>query len=137
MVCIYCGSKTKIVNSRAQKRSQTTWRRHHCPSCGATFTTQESVDFAASVVFVAKDGNEYPFIRETLLQSLYDSLKHRSRALTEAIYLTDTVITKLLPHVNQAGLPRDIVVQVCSEVLGRFDKPAATTYLAYHPLKKS
>lgn len=137
MVCIYCGSKTKIVNSRPQKRSQSTWRRHHCPSCGATFTTQESVDWAASVVFVAKDGQEHPFIRETLLQSLYDSLKHRPKALTEAMYLTDTAITKLLPQINQAALPRDVVIQTCHQVLARFDKAAATTYLAYHSLGKS
>lgn len=133
MVCIYCGSKTKIVNSRAQKRSQSTWRRHHCPSCGATFTTKEQIDFAASVVFVAKDGREYPFIRETLLQSLYDSLKHRPLALTEALDLTDTVINQLLPHINQAGLPRNQVVEITHAVLSRFDKAAAITYLAYHP----
>lgn len=137
MVCIYCGQKTQIVNSRAQKRSQSTWRRHHCPSCGATFTTQERIDFAASVVFVGKDGHEYPFIRETLLQSLYDSLKHRPQALTEALDLTDTVINQLLPHINQAGLPRDLVVQTTHQVLARFDKVAAITYLAYHPSNKS
>lgn len=137
MVCIYCGSKTQIVNSRPQKRSQSTWRRHHCPNCGATITTQERVDLAASVVFVAKDGREYPFIRETLLQSLYDSLKHRPDALTEALDLTDTIITKLMPHINQAGLPRAVVIETSYQVLKRFDKAAATTYLAYHPANKS
>ncbi|MEO5627334.1 MAG: hypothetical protein ABIQ89_00385 [Candidatus Saccharimonadales bacterium] len=124
------------MNSRAQKRSQSTWRRHHCPNCGATFTTQERIDLAASVLFVGKDGREYPFIRETLLQSLYDSLKHRPNALTEALDLTDTVINQLLPHINQAGLPRDVVVQVAHQVLKRFDPAAATVYLAYYPFKK-
>jgi transcriptional regulator NrdR family protein len=137
MVCLYCGQKTKIVNSRAQKRSHTTWRRHHCPSCGQTFSTQERVDWAASVAFIALDGSAHPFVRENLLQSLYESLKHRSQALTEALDLTDTVITQLLPQMQQGSLSRTTVIETTEKILKRFDKVGAVTYLAFHPIKKS
>lgn len=134
MICIYCGGKTGITNSRPQKRSHSTWRRHHCPQCGATFTTQERVDLAASVAFVDAKGVDRPFLRETLLQSLYESLGHRRQALSEALSLTDTVINKLLPQVNQAALNRDVVAQTAHQVLSRFDKAAAVHYQAYHPI---
>lgn len=137
MVCIYCGQKTKIVNSRAQRRGHTTWRRHRCTSCGQLFSTQERVDLAASVVFIASDGSMQPFIRETLLQSLYESLKHRPQALTEALDLTDTVITKLLPQMHQGSLSRQTVIETTEKILRRFDKAAATGYMAFHPVKKS
>jgi len=134
MVCIYCGQKTKITNSRAQKRSHATWRRHRCTSCEAIFTTQERVDLAASVAFIAKGDQIHPFIRETLLQSLYESLKHRPTALTDALELTDTVINLLLPKLEHGGLPRALVIQTAQQVLKRFDATAATVYAAYHPL---
>ncbi|MEI7683104.1 MAG: hypothetical protein WCJ24_02265 [Candidatus Saccharibacteria bacterium] len=137
MICLYCGQKTKITNSRAQKRSFSTWRRHHCPGCAQTFTTQERVDLAASVNFITSDGHSHPFIRETLLQSLYESLKYRPKALTEAVDLTDTVINKLLPYLDHGNLGRNIVVETTRTVLKRFDPVAATTYLAYHPAIKS
>ena len=137
MVCIYCGGKTRITNSRPQKRAHATWRRHLCLQCGALFTTQERVDFAASVTFVGAKGTLNPFSREILLQSLYESLKHRSDALTEALHLTDTVIGQLLPHVSNARLARDDVARVSYQVLQRFDKAAAVTYRAYHPAPTS
>ncbi len=133
MVCIYCSGKTKITNSRAQKRSHATWRRHRCDSCQAVFTTQERVDLTASVAFIAKDGQVHPFMRETLLQSLYESLKHRPKALAEALDLTDTVINLLLPKLEHGGLPRSLVIKASQQVLKRFDPAAATSYAAYHP----
>ena len=73
-------------------------------------------------------------MRETLLQSLYESLKHRPQALTEALALTDTVINKLLVQISQASLPRDTVADISYQVLKRFDRVAAVTYQAYHPI---
>ncbi len=133
MVCIYCGQKTKIINSRSQKRAHGTWRRHRCTACNQLFTTQEQVDLAVSASFIAKDGSIHPFNRQHLLQSLYDSLKHRPHALTEALDLTDTVIAKLLPQIKAAGWSRQAVVQTAHQVLQNFDKAAATAYLAFHP----
>ena len=137
MVCIYCGSKTQITNSRPQGRSHSTWRRHHCASCKATFTTQERVDLAASVAFTNNKGTDEPFVREKLLQSLYECLKHRPQALTDALALADTVINTLLPKVNQASLPRNLVAQSAYQVLQRFDRAAAVQYRAYHPVPKA
>ncbi len=134
MVCIYCSGKTRITNSRPQVRTKSTWRRHHCLRCGAQFTTQERIDLAKSVAFINQRGVDVPFEREQLLQSLYDSLKHRPQALRDALGLTDTVIAQLLPLVNQASLQRNQVVRTTQQVLKRFDRAAAVQYSAFHPL---
>jgi transcriptional regulator NrdR family protein len=85
------------------------------------------------VAFVGANGIDVPFSREKLLQSLYDSLKHRADPLSEALHLTDTVISKLIPQVNQASLSRDVVVRTAHQVLGRFNTAAAVSYRAFHP----
>ena len=91
---------------------------------------------ATSVAFINAKGVDTPFSREKLLQSLYECLKHRSNPLTEALHLTDTVITKLIPQVNQASLPRNVVVATAHQVLSRFNTAAAVQYQAYHPINK-
>jgi transcriptional regulator NrdR family protein len=88
---------------------------------------------AASVAFVDVKGVDTPFSREKLLQSLYESLKHRSDPLTEALHLTDTVVAKLIPQVNLASLSRDTVTRTAHQVLGRFNSAAAVSYRAFHP----
>jgi len=34
------------------------------------------------------------------------------------------------------SLTREEIISTVSEILKRFDRPAATTYLAYHPIEK-
>jgi hypothetical protein len=64
--------------------------------------------------------------------SIFDSLKHRKTALNDATELTDTVISKLYRHMQDAIVEREYIVQVVTEVLKRFDKPAAVFYMAFH-----
>lgn len=132
MVCVYCGNATKVINSRHQKRANQVWRRRKCLVCEAVFTSTEAFDMGQAVVF--KDNqHSKPFSRDTLLMSIYDSLRHRKSALQDATALTDTVLSKLWPHVTSASLQREDVVRITHEVLRRFDKAAATSYHAFHP----
>lgn len=131
MVCIYCGSETKVTNSRPQKRVNKVWRRRQCLSCNTVFTSTEAVDLSGSIR-VAKQKHLQAFRRDKLLLSIHDSLKHRKTAISDATGLTDTIIAKLYPLMTNSVLqPADITV-ITLEALKRFDKTAATHYAAFH-----
>ena len=132
MVCIYCGSNTHVTNSRHQKRANQVWRRRKCLTCGAIFSTTEGADTSQALSVQKKDGLE-PFSRDMLLLSVYDSLRHRKSALEDATALTGTIISTLTPLADNAVLDRDVITTVTTTVLQRFDKPAATSYRAFHP----
>jgi transcriptional regulator NrdR family protein len=102
-------------------------------SCGTVFTSIEAVDLAGSVR-VKHKGSLEPFLRDKLLLSIHDSLKHRKTAQSDATGLTDTVISALHTHMHDAVLQKTDIIQTTTVVLLRFDKAAATYYQAYHPL---
>ena len=133
MLCIYCKSDTKVINSRPQKRTNRVWRRRTCMACGTTFTSTEAVDLSGSVTVRDAEALQ-PFQRDKLFMSVYDSLKHRKTALQDATGLTDTVISKLYPLMQDAKLVRSDIISVTIEVIKRFDKAAATHYIAFHSL---
>jgi transcriptional repressor NrdR len=133
MLCIYCQNDTRVVNSRPQKRLNRVWRRRTCMTCGTTFTSTEAVDLGGSIT--VRDMKQLePFQRDKLLMSVYDSLKHRKTALSDATGLTDTVISKLYPLMKDAVVDKSSIGQTTWVVLKRFDKAAATYYAAFHPL---
>ena len=133
MVCIYCGSRTQVINSRPQKRLNHIWRRRECTACRAVFTTSEIPDLLKSLL--VKQGKHLkPFSRDKLFLSLYRSLQHRKQATNDASCLTDTVLSKIMPHIHNGVISNEQIVSVSLLVLKNFDKPAATHYLAFHPL---
>lgn len=133
MVCVYCGSETKVSNSRLQKKANQVWRRRVCLQCDAIFTTREAVDVTRALR-IYKNKQYEPFSRDTLLLSVYDSLRHRKTATADATALTETIMSRLLPRIADATLQRQDVLEVTTGVLARFDKAAATSYQAFHPL---
>lgn len=136
MVCIYCGSSTQVINSRHQKRANHIWRRRQCVNCAAIFTTSEASDLLKS--WSVKKGKQLePFSRDKLFVSLYESLRHRKQATSDATALTDTVITRLYPLVTVGAVASTDIIEVTSVVLKHFDQAAATHYRAFHPLQKS
>jgi transcriptional regulator NrdR family protein len=133
MVCIYCASDTQIINSRHQKRRNHVWRRRKCVACKAIFTTTEQIELQQSLS-IRSNGRLSPFLRERLLISIYDSLKHRPTASSDAAALTETILNQLQPLIMEAALNRNDLVVITSETLQRFDTAAATYYSAYHPI---
>jgi transcriptional regulator NrdR family protein len=109
------------------------WRRRKCVNCGAIFSTLEGVNISQALSVQKKNGLE-PFSRDTLLITVYDSLRHRKTALQDATALTSTIISTLTPLADNAVIDRDVIVTVTGTILQRFDKPAATHYQAFHPL---
>ncbi len=132
MVCIYCGSKTQVTNSRASGVSKQVWRRRHCSSCGATFTTFELPDLYNSLVIERESGKLAPFSKNNLFVSLYDSCRHRVNPIDDAAALTDTIITKLLKSSANGTIKRSELVNIASKALKNFDNAAAVYYRAYH-----
>ena len=131
MVCIYCGGKTTVTNSRPQKRLGQVWRRRQCVVCQAIFTTNEAIDLTTSLV-VRSQGHTAPFSRDKLFISIFRAVGHRKQPINDAGALTDTVLAKCrLKAVSAALAPSDIV-SVAMEVLQRFDNAAAVQYIAYH-----
>lgn len=132
MVCIHCGEKTHVINSRSQKRLNQVWRRRECFACQAVFTTAEVADYQAAWTVRRSTGSIEPFNRDKLLLSLYESCKHRKTALADAGALTDTIMRKLLPLVDSSSLRNTTIAQVALVSLSRFDKAAGVHYAAFH-----
>src|ERR1700722_6235346 len=133
MVCIYCHSKTQVVNSRHLTRSNGTWRRRMCTNCSALFTTNEVAQY--NMLWAIRDplnGNLEPFERDRLFLTLYDSCKHRKSAVSDAAGLTDTVIDKLIKVVNGGPINKSDLKKYTYDVLKRFDKAAGVHYMAYN-----
>ena len=132
MVCIYCQHDTNVINSRLQKKLNQVWRRRRCQNCNSVFTTLETINFQ-TVLAVAHKNAYKPFLRDKLLLSIHESLKHRKSALSDATAVTDTIISKLYANVIDGHIDRQQIIQTTGVVLKRFDKAAATHYQAYHP----
>ena len=131
MVCIYCGGKTQVTNSRLQKRANHIWRRRKCTACASVITTSEVPELAASIMVQNKTGLE-PFSRDKFFLSIHESCKHRKTALSDAQALTETVISQVLPNLADGIVPAEILRRTASQVLGNFDRAAQTHYSAFH-----
>lgn len=132
MICIHCGSETKVVNSRLQKRLNGVWRRRACDTCGGVFTSHEIADYASSLAVRNAKGALRPLLRDKLLLSMYKSLQHRATALEDAAALTDTIIARLLKQAQHSIIEDKSIVNTAYLVLLRFDKAAAVHYQAFH-----
>lgn len=132
MVCIYCGEKTSVINSRSSTKTLSTWRRRICSRCQGVFTTREQIELEL-VLRVQKAGHLQPFQRDKLFLSVYRSLSHRKTPTKDAGALTSTVIHHLLAQPLNGLLQKDDIIARTKNVLLRFDKVAATHYIAHHP----
>ena len=134
MVCIYCNSKTRVINSRLQKKSNKVWRRRFCPLCKETFTSIEALQ---DLSFIISDNNSHPkpFSRDNLFVSIYLSCGHRTDPINDATALTDTVVSKLFSSIKDGSIAKSDLVMTTEAVLRRFDSVASTSYRAYYAPK--
>ncbi len=65
MECPYCGSDSRVLDSRGGK--DTVRRRRECLSCTRRFTTYERLA-ASEIRVVKRDGRSEPFSRDKLLE---------------------------------------------------------------------
>ena len=132
MVCLYCGAKTKVKNSRLQKKLNQVWRRRECLNCKAIFTTEEMIEHSNSWQVSKNAKSTAPFNRDMLFLSIYESCKHRKKAISDAASLTESVMTRLMAQSKNGNFDVATINQVVLVVLNRFDKAAAIHYQSYH-----
>lgn len=85
-----------------------------------------------SITVKEPTGDLRPFLRDKLLISIYESLKHRKSALADATALTSTIISLLYSHAESAAIEKAVIIEVTITALERFDPIAATYYKAFH-----
>ena len=83
-------------------------------------------------IMIDRNGALEGFDRDTLLLSIYDTLKHRETALKDAQGLTRTIIANALKTATDGVISRTNLIKEALQVLERFDTAAATMYQAYH-----
>jgi transcriptional regulator NrdR family protein len=135
MVCIYCGSQTKVTNSRTNKRYKRVWRRRMCLKCKSIISTYETVDYSRSLLVIKTNKIFEPFVRDRLFVSIYKSCGHRKNVTEDSSALTDTVIVDLINLMKVSGkIERVNIIETTDKVLSRFDKASSVQYRAYHPI---
>lgn len=132
MVCIYCGGKTEVVNSRLMKRNNQVWRRRRCLSCAALFTTRESL-LMNQALSVRQNGKIGPFLPDLLYTEVLLALQDRKDCYTASRELTDTIIGRLLAHLSEPVVTSVEISKTAGEVLKRFNRRAWLRYVAEHP----
>ena len=130
MVCIYCGGKTRVFNSRRQARNNNVWRRRKCLSCGAIFTSVEAPELASSLS-VNRLGTYEPFLEDLLFTEILLALQDRKDCYSASRELTNSVIRNLVKEEGAEFTPRQIS-QATAKVLKRFSKRAYQRYAAEH-----
>lgn len=132
MVCVNCAGSTRVINSRAQKRSNRVWRRRQCLACGLVFSTEEIVQYENVWLVMDKSGGYSPFSSYKLMLSLYRSCQHRQTALNDAAALCKTIMQKLQSQFIDGLISSQTIAQVSQVALNRFDRAASVNYEAYH-----
>lgn len=131
MVCLYCGMKTRVTNSRRQARNNNVWRRRRCQSCGALFTSVESPNLS-STLSVNRLGAYEPFLEDLLFTEILLALQDRKDCYSAARELTNSVIRNLIKEDGAVFTPNQIS-QAAAKVLKRFSRRAYQRYAAEHP----
>ena len=131
MVCLYCHSKTRVTNSRHQKRSNQVWRRRQCQTCGAVFTSHEAIDLSSALL--VGSGRSTPFISDMLFTEVLLALQDRKDCYLAAREVTSTVIRELLKLPDKPRIEPKQISQAAAKVLKRLDKRAYLRYMAEHP----
>src|SRR5665647_1217005 len=123
MVCIYCQSKTRVINSRLQKKANKVWRRRFCPICKNTFTSIEALQDLSFIVTDTNGPNwsPKPFSRDSLFISIYLSCGHRTNPANDATALTETVVAKLLSSITDGCISKNDLLTTTQSVLRLFD----------------
>jgi len=138
MVCIYCKSKTGIVNSRFNKELFKTWRRHKCTKCHATFTTYEQIDTRQSVKVIKNSGELEAFDEHKLFISIFKAVENFKNNTIAAKLVLDSVLRHVYCATSLPTITSSEIGKISALALKRYDTAAAIKYLSYkHTLQSS
>lgn len=129
MICLYCSATTNITNSRSFRGGFEKWRRHKCQSCDAVFTTRELPDLEVSLRVVKRAGPREKFQLGKIIISIYKAIDHRNSAASDALTLSQTICTQLLPC-HDGMVSTDFISETAIKTLKNFDPVGAVKYQA-------
>lgn len=132
MKCIYCNGKTRVVNSRLQKRNNQIWRRRQCLSCSAIVTTHEGVNLS-SLLIVDIGSTPKPFLIDRLFTEVLLAMQDRKDCYMAAREVTNTIVAKLLKTPGKPVYDTKQISKITAQVLKRFDRHVWLRYIAEHP----
>lgn len=134
MICLKCfHKKTRVINSRQNKKHPTTWRRRQCERCSYSFTTYEKP--AESFPIHSQGGDKSDFSIGKLTISISKSFQHNKNVADFYSYeLACTVQEKLLIINSQRPVLTKDISQITHSTLQKFDQIAAIQYAAQHKL---
>lgn len=136
MFCIKCHSPdTKVTNSRPHKKRASIWRRRGCSSCGAVFTTSETVATEGLLRVRDTRAASAPFSIGRLIMSIAPMLTQRSSAADDAYWLATTAYEQALASVDEEISPQALA-QIVFTVIERYDSTAALKYALDHKLTR-
>lgn len=133
MVCVYCGAKTEVTNSRLQKRSNNVWRRRKCNSCKATFTTHETPYLQNLASVQPKNGEISPFIPEKLFAEIVETLKGTKEPYAVATEITAVISHNLMKNASKGPIKAQEISLNVGQALKKFNKQAWLRYVSEHP----
>lgn len=128
MVCPYCRVKTRVVNSRPQRRRYQVWRRRQCPGCQATTTSYERLAPESVVSVRLAGGRRLPLAEIAVGGPIYAALGADSEAEAAAA-LTQTCLAKVFDR-QQAEISQQQLELIIYQTLRPYSRRAALRYLA-------
>jgi transcriptional regulator NrdR family protein len=132
MVCIYCGGKTHVTNSRSSAKDSLTWRRRECLACKSVLTSIEKYPVEESLMVEKRDLSVQPFFRDKLFLSIFKSIDHLKNAPANAGYLTETAIRLLLkPKPVNPLIKSTDIAHAAKKVLKNYNAASVIKYEAF------
>ena len=128
MVCPYCRTKTRVVNSRAQARRYQVWRRRQCLGCQATTTSYESLSPESVVIVNLANRQSIPLTETAVSGPIYAALGSINEA-GAAEALGKTCLMKVF-NLGRAEISQGDLEQIIYQTLRPYNPRAALRYLA-------
>lgn len=120
MRCLYCGSETKVVDSRENKHSVR--RRRECQKCDKRFTTYERAEIP-EIIVIKKDGREEIFNRAKILKGILKACRGRNISMDRIEEIVSR-IEKRIKALNAEKIESKLIGDMVMEELKNLDKVA-------------
>ena len=129
MRCLFCGSETKVIDSRPVEESIR--RRRECPDCDKRFTTYERYDRPTSFVVAKKDGRREDFRRDKLLAGIKNACYKRPIS-ADAIDATVADVEAELLGMGKAEVPSQLIGERAMAALRNLDEVAYVRFASVY-----
>jgi transcriptional repressor NrdR len=127
--CLFCGSDTKVIDSRPV--DETIRRRRECPACEKRFTTFEKYDRPAALMVVKKDGRREDYKRENILAGIKNACFKRPIP-ADAIEQTVAEVEAELLGMGRAEVPSQLIGERVMAALRNLDEVAYVRFASVY-----